>query len=769
MFERIYTHLRESIQNAWRTVRGGWRQFFPFFIALFFIQVLLFSVTLGFDSNFRVEQAIIKEEYDYHLSIKGLNEGQALTLKNDPRTVFSNDYVYQVIRIAEHSAEGRDSTYDVYIRFVTGNKHYGIYGLVKKDTIQSCYATFSYTYQDVYAPEGGSATLFFSPLYQLESLWWENYGIMALVLTALGLLCAAILSRIFRIRMNHDRFTYGIYVTFGANGRRLRSTAFWEMLLCAWLSALPAYFTAHLLCGQLYAEAGLSFSPGIKTQLWVPLIIIPLLYLAVRVPMKLLAQKEPLALITALDNSHYVSHPGRSSLMHRHRFPRFYELLSTLRYHRYYLKLALSSALLCALFVSGTYLSQLYQINRDIRIDTGTAFHVSLQSDGYYPDGFTEELKNLAHVKAVYKDHPTYNLKEHSMFLAINKTDLLPLSGVMGNPIDSKTAVVNTVQLIGAQDGDLIDLFERTYTIEGDLSSVLRDDHTVAIGSSINNRTVFDFEVGDTVTVATPWLIPDGTEIDPYMSGSALLTAQITGTVYEYKTYTIGAIITDYPSAVGDLPLIAGAELYESITGESATRSGLNVAIDPNITPAQYSNLENEIRALASTGRRVSIESKDTYFTNRMERLFNYERLALLASSLLLAFIPLVWFFSQLFFYRKRATEFNVLRVLSAPMQSIRNLHLQSTLLVVPIALFSLLIAGVCVLAVYVLVQFVLPAALQISGAVVLPLTASPLPFVICFALTFLCSITSSLIPYWIYKRRQLRDPMEFFNSEDGI
>ena len=225
MLERISTHLRENCKNAWRTVMGGWRQFFPFFVALFFIQILLFTATLGFDSNFKVEKAIAEEEYNYHLAIKGLNEGQALTLKNDPRTVFSNDYVYQVISISEHHAAGADSSYDVYIRFITGNKHYGIYGLFKKDTIQNCYSTFAYTYHDVYAPEGGTATLYFSPLYQLEALWWKNYGLMAAVLALLSLLSAAILGRVYRIRLNHDRFTYGIYVTFGANGKRLRTTA----------------------------------------------------------------------------------------------------------------------------------------------------------------------------------------------------------------------------------------------------------------------------------------------------------------------------------------------------------------------------------------------------------------------------------------------------------------------------------------------------------------------------------------------------------------
>lgn len=769
MLERISTHLQENIKNAWRTIKGGWRQFLPFLIALFFIQLMLFAVTLGFDSNFKVEKATIEQEYNYHLAIKGLSQGQALTLKNDPRTVFSNDYVYQVVSISEHYAEGIDSVYDVYIRFVTGNKNFGIYGLFRKDTVQACYSTFAYTYHDVYAPDGGTATLYFSPLYQLESLWWQNYGIMAAVLCFLCVLCATVLGRVYRIRLNHDRFTYGIYVTFGANGRRLRTTAFWEMLLCAWLALVPSYISAYFLCQHLYQASGLAFAPGLKTQLWVPLLVLPILYLAIRLPMKLLAQKEPLLLISAMDNSHYVKRPYRSAVMHLHRFPRFYELLSTLRYHRYYLKLAVSSALLCAMFVSGVYLSQLYQINRDIRIENDSAFHVTIHDPTYEPRDFQKNLSQIAHVTAVYKDRPTFDLEAHGMFLSVSKSDLLPFSGVMNHPLDQSSAVFNTVQLIGAQDEDLIRQLESTYEIEGDLSAVLRDENTIAIGSSINNRTVFDLQVGDKITLATPLLIPEGAEINPVLSGNALLEDQILQAVYEYKTYTVGAVITNYPSAISGTPLIAGAPLYESITGKSAVRRSLNIAIDPNVSPAQYIRLENEVRALASTGWKISIESRETYFQNRMERQFNYEQLALLVSSTLLIFIPLVWFFSQLFFYRKRAVEFNILRVLSSPMQAIRRLHLQSTLLVLPIAAFSLLIAGLCVLAVYVLVQYVLPSALRISGAVVLPLTASPLPFIICFALTLLCSVSSSLIPYWIYKKRQTQNPMEFFNSEDGI
>ena len=769
MFQRISDYLQESFRNAKRTVFGGFRHFFPFMLALLFIQTLLFSVTLGFDSNYKNEKAIIEKEYNYHLAIKGLNQGQTLTLINDPRTVFSNDYVYDVVSTSEHMVQGMDSTYDVYIRFVTGNKRFGIYGIFRKDTIQSCYRTFAYTYHDVYAPEGGTATLYFSPLYQLENLWWQNYGIMALTLLLLSLLSAAILGRIYRIRLHHDRFTYGIYVTFGANGRRLRSTAFWEMLLCALLSLIPAFILARVACALLYQNAGVPFMPGLKTQIWVPLLVIPILFLAVRLPMKLLAQKEPLTLLTAMDNSHYVKHPRRSVNMLHRRFPRFYELLSTLRYHRYYIKLAVSSALLCALFISGTYLAQLYSINRDIRIDTQTAFHIDISNPNGVPPAFAEDLQSTPHVKRVYKDYATFSLEENGMFCAVKKGDLLPLSGVMNNPIDKETSVFNTVKMYGAQDEDLIDLFSSMYTVEGDLASVLRDENTIAIGSSVNNRTVFDFAVGDTITIATPIAAPENAEINNNLSGNALLEEMILQAVYEYRTYTVGAVITNYPSAVDGTPLIVHADLYEALTGKSAARNDLNIVVDHDMTPDQYIQMENEIRALAATGYGISITSKDTYFANRMEMQFLYERLAILVSATMLTFIPLVWFFSQLFFYRKRAVEFNILRVLSAPMQGIRKLHLQSTLLVLPIAAISLLAAGACVLAVYVLVQYVLPGALHISGAVVLPLTASPLPFVICFILTFLCSMTSSLIPYRIYKRRQTGDPMEFFNVEDGI
>lgn len=769
MFERISTYLQESCKNAWRTVKGGWRQFFPFFLAMLFIQMLLFSTTLCFDSNFKNEKAIIESEYNYHLAIKGLNEAQAITIRDDTRTVFSNDYVYDVVSIFEHSAPGMDSSYDVYIRFVTGNKHYGIYGIFKKDTIQNCYSTFSYQYRDIYAPEGGTATLYFSPLYRLDTLWWQNYGCMAIILVLLSLMCAVILERIYRIRLNHDRFTYGIYVTFGANGRRLRATAFWEMLICVLLTMFPAYLAARLLCGIVYNNAGVSFLPGLKTQLWVPVLMLPILYLAIRLPIRLLAQKEPLSLLTAMDNSHYVKHPMRSVWMQQHRFPRFYELLSILRYHRYYAKLAISSALLCALFISGVYLSQLYQTNRDIRIDTETAFEIDMTNPSGVPTDFAQDIAKMSHVKNVYRQYASYSLEENGMFVAVNKDQLLPFSGVMNNPIDDTTSVFNTIELIGMEDENALKQFAETYQIEGDLATVLHDEHMVAIGNSIENRTVFHFQVGDTITLAVPIFIPENADINPNLTGNALLEEQILQVVYEYRTYTIGAVITNYPSAMGGTPLVTGGALYREISGTDATRQRLFVTIDPNITSTQYIHLENEIRALAATGYGISVNDMNTYFANRVERLFHYEMLALLVSSLLLTFIPLIWFFSQLFFYRKRAIEFNILRVLSAPMQKIRQLHLQSTALVLPIAAFSMLAAGVGVLAVYILVQYILPSSFQISGTVILPLTASPLPFVICFILTFLCSIISSLIPYVLYKRRQTKDPMEFFNSEDGI
>ena len=55
-----------------------------------------------------------------------------------------------------------------------------------------------------------------------------------------GALAAAALTLLFYIRINQNKFLYGIYIAFGAGFEKLLETAWWELLAVALMTYLPA-------------------------------------------------------------------------------------------------------------------------------------------------------------------------------------------------------------------------------------------------------------------------------------------------------------------------------------------------------------------------------------------------------------------------------------------------------------------------------------------------------------------------------------------------
>lgn len=69
-------------------------------------------------------------------------------------------------------------------------------------------------------------------------------------------LSVLLLTVLYRIKLNHNKFTYGIYLSFGADFKRLLTSAFSEMLVITAITALPSAFLTYLLGFLLYIPAG---------------------------------------------------------------------------------------------------------------------------------------------------------------------------------------------------------------------------------------------------------------------------------------------------------------------------------------------------------------------------------------------------------------------------------------------------------------------------------------------------------------------------------
>ena len=60
------------------------------------------------------------------------------------------------------------------------------------------------------------------------------------ILAALLAVGVVIILLLYNIRINHFKFTYGIYMSYGADFRKLFSTSIWEIIAVSTVTFLPA-------------------------------------------------------------------------------------------------------------------------------------------------------------------------------------------------------------------------------------------------------------------------------------------------------------------------------------------------------------------------------------------------------------------------------------------------------------------------------------------------------------------------------------------------
>ena len=111
-----------------------------------------------------------------------------------------------------------------------------------------------------------------------------------LLVTALSV---ALVTALYNIRINHYRFEYGIYMTFGADFRRLMSVCVWEMLVVAAVVYVPAVIASWLISLAVYKASGLSYSYNAAAPLLVLLFSLLVSVLSVCVPVWRLSRRTP--------------------------------------------------------------------------------------------------------------------------------------------------------------------------------------------------------------------------------------------------------------------------------------------------------------------------------------------------------------------------------------------------------------------------------------------------------------------------------------------
>ncbi len=770
MFEKLHDYLSKQIKTAYRTIIKSLRLFIPMILAILLIECLLFTVLLSFKSNIDMRHDAIHRGYDYHVVLSGLNSNELSALDYADDLSSAKDS-FDISRSVEYTSDTQDPSYTVYIKLLTGNKGYGIFKLFINDSLETNFNAMRLSCPAVFGTEehpNHDLSLAFSPLYTEGEHAKELRQLCAGAMVLIALICTVLFGFLFRAYMNDRKFIFGLYSAFGAHSRDLIASVMTEMILIALVLTLPSYYLSAIACKLLYAGAGAPyFFDFLSPSAWITVLLATLLilFIAVLLPLIKLSRTPPMQMLAAESDANSVVSPRMSFSLLNRSFPFGYEVASLWRFRRHYATMALASTILSVLFVLGSFFSVTYARNARLRNENDPHFTLRFSDTEMLNSSQLNSIKTVDHLDTAYSIPSTAHARDYAALLTVADKNVLSSNGL---PHDGKKGLYYTgdVNFIsGACDTD--DRLASTYQTSGEIALFDGTPNGVILGKTYENRNAFDFEVGDTVTVAVAKLDEKGNviykdetakPIESLLTGRFFWQAAYESFDYEYIELTVVGVIENYPSAIHGVPMVVHPDVYQSITGSAPIVDSVEIRVADDTTDAKFIKTEEALRALATDFGNCKVTTEEAFFENRMESRYSYTPLIRCVSATLLLFIPLLWIYAQMMFFQKREREFHVLSAIGAPPSAIRKIHFAGSVIMIPVALLSLTISMILCAALFFFVSVFLPNVLGIgnviTGAAMPPLYVYPIGILV----TLFSCLLSSLLPYFVYRRRQRRE-----------
>ncbi|MDD6800348.1 MAG: FtsX-like permease family protein, partial [Firmicutes bacterium] len=706
--------------------------------AVFAVQMLFGLITVSTDTNNASERSFTSDEYDYHLVLTNLNSDQySYMMSNDYRAVRS-DAEFEIIRTVRHTANG------------TG--YYDMYFLFSGATPDDDFSTFKNRYfRTLNSIENDKFGYYLSPLLDYGSVKLRSdvsYNLLMLLLSAVSV---ALLTVLYSIRINHFKYEYGIYMTFGADFRKLFGTAFWEMATVSAVTFLPAVAASYVVCAAVYGSVGINVTVNLLSVLKLIPISMITASLSVLLPMLSVSRRPPVNNIIAEDNSNLVISPRRSFEMLNRKF-RAYEMFSLWRFRKYCVGLLFSAVSFAAVFVTAVYISGMYNTRLSV---PSPEFSLVIEHD---PDGFSyddmmkTELLSLGGITEIEKESSVeaVDLRSHVVFDS-EDTAFMSNFVVSESEDDGQTFRITNHALYSVCDADIIESLGK-YEYSGDLSSAINSKHTVIISDSFDNTKKLNISPGDKIRVAIFKSMK--APIKDYETGNALLKKQLKYNNYEYAEFTVGAVIHNNPTG-NSMPIWFCADDYQTITdtgdnlGITADFGNVYLYTDPSLSTEELDNLEHKIFDWASGYGNINVNRTRSAGQMKIERAKCGGQFILCSAALILLFTPLVWFFSQILWYAKRDGEFIMLKNMGALESEIRRIRIIDgiSFALTGSALFSALSFSAVFATGKIFNTFALSFG-YLSGIVRYSYDIPLYAFAAGIAITAVCGITAPLVPY---------------------
>ena len=746
--EYIIEYLRRNISLAWKGVFFHLRQYVSFFIAMLVIQTMYGIVTFSNDRNNKLEYGIISEVYDYDLMFIDLNEQQRLTLVNDTMTVFGDEHIFDLVRETPRAEEGSyDRRYDIYIKFV-GDK-------------DSALAEFQSRYYDELSSlskEGFRVSA--SPMMSYESYRIQStlyYLAFAAILTAVSVY---FMMNLYSIRLNHYSFTYGIYMTFGADFKKLFSTAAWEMLIINFITFIPSCIIAALIDLIIYSAGGSGFTFHFFGIFKVLLLSLIITLTSVTLPMLRFSRQETMRALLAEDNSNLVVSPRKSFDFHKKKYPLVYEFAGLWRFRRYYVKQTAAAVVFTAIFICGAFLS--YEKAYSVSLDM-PQFMFNFGSNNSYTSTEYKELSEIEGITGIEKNFSCRadEIKSHVLFSKPN----VKTSEVIYDEAHPDMAATNFV-LYHPGDEETVGILGKG-SFEGDLSGILSSDRNIIISDSIKNTYGFDFNPGDKVLIAKN--TGKIKEIDGMFTGLELLREQFRFYRFGYEEYTICAVLNDDVTITG-MNIYMSDKAFYDLTGMEVSYKSASLYIDKNTDVETTRAIYDSLREYAGYYNGATVRNLEQSMDYKVESSKQKPGTYAAVASLVVIGTPLIWLFSQILYYKKRENEFDILQAFGSTEGEIKRIYVIDAVFSAVLGiLFCVIMDWLALKGIYYLTNVVLPMFYRetIRYPFVIPVWA----LAAALLLTLVSAVASSMVPYILYlKSKEVKqEPSDILAETESV
>ncbi len=721
-----------NVKHAFRSVLGGFREFAVFFLAVFISQLLFWCPMLAMEARVDAVKTEAYNSADYHIRIDGMTNAEWSAYYNDT-FIITDTYgpefrMYESYEYLSYKNGSGVTLYELRILMNSDSKA-DAERFLKEHPITGEDISIEYSPRTKYMDEAERIRFLFIP-----------------VIILLGLLSSVILLILYNIRINHYKFRYGIYMSFGAGFEKLFHTAAWELFAIALLTAVPSLFVAFAV--RLALSGSFFFDP--VSVVWAFIWLFCVILLAVFPSVKFLATRTPNSLIIAGDNSNYVSSPRVSFKIFRKNFPTHYEIFGFWRFRRYYAVLLVSAIIFSSLFLCGSFVNSMVIASETTPSPDFTLRSAS--SEGVDPY-LLDELAEIEGVESILWENSIDATAINAYVLLSNRQR----SGISSKTVKTGSGYADNNFKYSRIDEILYDSITRndSWKIEGDLSRVMNEENCVAVSEYINNNKALNFKVGDKIKLAVCTYIHGSINYEvpdlKYILGQIISKGD-----FEYITVEIAAIVdtgdTDdrYMIAMSD-------ELFESAVGKDVTADEANVFVSELLDHSGLDTVYENIRSKISTYDNVKIINNRSGLVRSIVSKSSISPIVVICAVLVLLISPPVWFFSQSMFGAKRKTENDMLSAFGASDQTLSKLYLfsGSALSIPAIAVTALLGWGVTEIIYLFIDRFLTSLGMGADFRYSYEFSFGGL--LVCILISVLSAISSTYIPFMKWKKERDR------------